>query len=152
MSDVRCQMSDVRCQISDIRCQMSDVRGQVLRTSVFLSSVICHLSSDLLDHEKQQNGASDRNRQGGDSDRDRPEIRNRGVPRGGNQLHPPDHHAQRGLRPHSVSSAWMRLMMSANRGPYFSHTGFTASWNGFLSATSNTWMPAAVALPIASFS
>jgi len=45
----------------------------------------------------------------------------------------------------------MRLMTSANFGPYFSHTGFTAAWNGALSATGMIWMPADLALSIASF-
>jgi hypothetical protein len=33
-------------------------------------------------------------------------------------------------------TSWIRLIMSAYFGPYLSHTGFTASWNGFLSGTS----------------
>jgi hypothetical protein len=33
-------------------------------------------------------------------------------------------------------TSWMRLIMSAYFGPYLSHTGFTAAWNGFLSGTS----------------
>ena len=37
--------------------------------------------------------------------------------------------------------------MSAYFGPYLSHTGLTASWNGFLSAEiSMIWMPAALRL------
>src|SRR5205814_5557244 len=40
----------------------------------------------------------------------------------------------------------MRLIMSAYFGPYLSNTGLTASWNGFLSATSMILMPAALAL------
>src|SRR5439155_23945727 len=49
-------------------------------------------------------------------------------------------------------TACTRLIMSAYFGPYLSHTGLTASWNGFLSAISVIVMPAAFALSIASFS
>jgi len=46
----------------------------------------------------------------------------------------------------------MRLIRSAKRGPYLSHTGFTAAWKGALSAISMISMPAALALSIAYFS
>src|SRR6185437_10938899 len=51
-------------------------------------------------------------------------------------------------------TAWMRLTMSAYLGPYLSQTGFTASWNAFLSAAETLVivMPAAAALSIACFS
>src|SRR6185369_2816069 len=40
-------------------------------------------------------------------------------------------------------TAWMRLIMSAYLAPYLSHTGLTASWKGFLSASFTGTMPAA---------
>src|ERR1700692_1926629 len=45
--------------------------------------------------------------------------------------------------------AWMRLIMSWYFGPYLSHTGLTAFWNGALSAISTISQPAALALSIA---
>src|SRR5260370_8864972 len=44
------------------------------------------------------------------------------------------------LRPQPT--AWIRLIRSANFVPYLSHTGLTASWNGFLSAIGMISMPA----------
>ena len=35
----------------------------------------------------------------------------------------------------SYFTSWMRLIMSAYFGPYLSHTGLTASWKAFLSAS-----------------
>src|SRR4029077_2040241 len=55
-------------------------------------------------------------------------------------------------RDHAHSTAWMRLIRSAKRGPYLSHTGFTAAWNGALSAISMISMTAALALSTACFS
>src|SRR5208282_6364328 len=49
-------------------------------------------------------------------------------------------------------TASMRLTRSAYLAPYLSHTGLTASWNGFLSAICSTSMPAVFILAKASCS
>src|ERR1019366_1693278 len=61
---------------------------------------------------------------------------------------------KRGAMAARYFTSWMRLTVAAYFGPYLSQTGFTASWNAFLSAaeTSMIWMPAAFALSIACFS
>src|SRR6202140_2075789 len=43
-------------------------------------------------------------------------------------------------------TSWTRLIVSEYFGPYLSHTGLTASWNGFLSKTSMISLPAALGL------
>src|SRR6185312_6903677 len=50
------------------------------------------------------------------------------------------------IAPPPHCTAWIRLIISAYFGPYLSHTGFPASWNGFLSATCTTVIPAAFIL------
>src|ERR1700675_1098665 len=49
-------------------------------------------------------------------------------------------------------TSWMRLIMPEYFGPYLSHTGLTASWNGFLSGTSMISLPAALAFSSAAAS
>src|SRR3954452_18185798 len=44
-------------------------------------------------------------------------------------------------RPVSYCVSWMRLTSAAYLAPYLSHTGFTASWKGFLSAIEMTLTP-----------
>src|ERR1700741_1792701 len=49
-------------------------------------------------------------------------------------------------------TSWMRLIVAEYFGPYLSHTGLTASWNGFLSAMSIISLPAAFAFSSAAAS
>src|SRR5580692_556073 len=49
-------------------------------------------------------------------------------------------------------TSWTRLIVAAYFGPYLSHTGLTASWNGFLSAMSMISLPAAFAFSSAAAS
>src|SRR5580704_14456616 len=49
-------------------------------------------------------------------------------------------------------TSWTRLIVAKYFGPYMSQTGLTASWNGFLSATTMISLPAALAFSSAAAS
>src|SRR5436853_449543 len=104
-----------------------------------------HPENHPLDDEQEKESAADRDRQIGDAgNNDAGEVE-RVHHAAIDQRHLFPWSERRGpigwspddLAPASTYwTAWIRLIMSANLGPYLSHTGLTASWNGFLSRPS----------------